>query len=201
MLRIEDAIVGNVEIEVAVVVGVAEDRGRGPERIAEPRLFRGIHELAAVVSQEYIGAKVGEIEVGIAVVVDIADGDAVHPRGARGAGALGRIAELPAPFVSIETAARPRHHVEPLAVVHVFHRAAIPNEKIHAAVAVEIEPRGAAAVALGDVPAPRVATYHLSVDPSFRRHVDEAEARLRRIGVFPAGARAERERGCSEQRR
>src|SRR6185437_15720153 len=72
-------IVADVEVEVAVVVEVGEGGRRRPVAVAaQPGARRDIPERAiALVAIERVGAPAGDEEVRVAIVVDVADGDAV----------------------------------------------------------------------------------------------------------------------------
>ena len=51
---------------------------RRPLRLGGARIFRGVAERAvAVVEKQPIGADIADVDVGEAVVVDVADGDAL----------------------------------------------------------------------------------------------------------------------------
>ena len=76
------AVVGDVEVEVAVVVVVEERPARRPVGPVDPGRLADVAERAvAVVQEEDVRAVVAEEDVGVAVVVDVADDDPVaEPR-------------------------------------------------------------------------------------------------------------------------
>ena len=78
MRRVPEHVVADVEVEVAVVVEVGERRrGRIVARPSSPARSRHVLERAvAAVAVERVGLQAGHEEVGMPVVVVIADGDA-----------------------------------------------------------------------------------------------------------------------------
>ena len=70
-------VVGDVEVRPAVAVEVREGRANGPIRAGEGCVRRDVPETAvAQVLDELVGPEVGEEHVEVAVVVDVAGGDA-----------------------------------------------------------------------------------------------------------------------------
>ena len=110
MLGVPDEVVADVEVEVAVVVEVGKG-GRGrPVAIAPQAGPIGdvLERPVAAVAIERVGSPAGDEEVGMAVVVDVADGHAVpvaslHPADA---GSVARIVKRAVALVPKQSIAR-----------------------------------------------------------------------------------------------
>ena len=135
-------IVADIEVEVAVVVEVGPCRRCRPVAIAAKPAHGG-HVLEAAVSEvviEGVGPPAGDEEVGPAVVVEVADGDAVAiAAGQRGqAGRDGDVLEPPVAAVAEEAVAerktgRAEGETAPLNGVDVEPAIAVEIEQAHTA--------------------------------------------------------------------
>jgi hypothetical protein len=95
--------VRDVEVEVAVVVGVEERAAGAPARGRDSRLRRFVDEAAPpVVAEEVVAAEVRDVEVEAAVVVVVARADAVAPGRGVDTGAGRDVLEPPAAEVAEE---------------------------------------------------------------------------------------------------
>ena len=142
-------VVADIEVEVAVVVEVGPGRRRGPVAVApEPRLRRGVLEPApAQIAIQGIGPPSGDEEVGPAVVVVVAHGDAVAvAAGQRGqAGGRGDVLEAAVAAIAEEAVA------ERWRAAARWEGASLEGVDVEPAVAVEVEDGHAAGHGLGEL--------------------------------------------------
>ena len=180
-------VVGHVEIEPAVAVIVDKGRRDTPAGIAGAGDGGGVREGAvAVVAIEPVGAEVGDIEVGPAVVVVVAGGDA-HAVAA-GADAAGR-----GDVDKARPSAAVGPHLQVVAVQPVdrsirrcradrVESTALHQVDIQIAVTVEVEQRPAGTHHLAEVEAAGHAVDMRKVEPAGRRDVDKQIFSRRRGG-------------------
>src|SRR5262249_3646620 len=76
MVRIEIAVIADVQVEIAIEVEIGPGGAAPPQRVSTDRRVRYIGECSvALVSVERIGSNVGDEDVVEPVVVEITDGD------------------------------------------------------------------------------------------------------------------------------
>jgi len=93
--ELPDAVVGDVEVEVAVVVVVEERPARGPVGSVDPRRLADVPERpVAIVQEEDVRSVVTEKDVRIPVVVDVADDAPVSEAPVAVPGRRGHVLEL-----------------------------------------------------------------------------------------------------------
>ncbi len=129
-------VAAHVEVEVAVPVGIEEDRGARPAVIGDAGGLGPVPERAGSVAQEqHVGPEVRDVEVDVSVPVRVPGRDA-HPiaRVGGGPGLVRGVAETPAavaheepidddPRDALRASARPR---EPAALDEVEVEVAVP---------------------------------------------------------------------------
>ena len=101
-LPVEVEVIGNVEVDESVAIDIAEYGGRAPPLFLYPRGARGERTIP-VVAIEDIGSIVGQIEIGIPVVVDVGHCDTLAESPIAHSGLLCHIGERPGSVVSEET--------------------------------------------------------------------------------------------------
>ncbi len=103
------AVTRDVEVEPAVAVVVEERRAEAPEVDQGAANRRGVAERAvAVVEVQDVGAEVRQVEVGLAVIVDVAHGHAVAEAAEAHARPFGHVLESEVAEVAIEPVAHRR---------------------------------------------------------------------------------------------
>jgi len=180
--RAVDDVVADVDVEVSVVVHVEEGRGGAPVvGPADSGLFGDVGEgPVTVVAQEHVRPEVRHVEIGIAVVVVVADGHAVAPATVPHAGLVRHLGETTVPDAAIKPVRLP---FAGGAVVS----GAVHDVEVELAVAVVVEPGSAGAHRLVDPTflARNVATDVVVVDAGRFRRIGETgrgERRVRRAG-------------------
>ena len=68
-IEIKVDVVGGEEVEIPVEIVVEKGRTRAPTAVANACLLGRIYKISTLISIECVGAKVGNVEVGIAIVV------------------------------------------------------------------------------------------------------------------------------------
>ncbi len=136
-----DHVVGDEEVEVAVGVGVEEGGAGAPPRVAGARFLGDVGKehpagLGAVVAQQGVATDVGDVEVGIAVAVDVADGNPHAVAAVVAAGACRDVFEAAVAAVAPQLVAGLRRAAVETAALH--------QVEVEIAVAVEVEERAAA---------------------------------------------------------
>jgi hypothetical protein len=146
-LLVELQVVGDVEIEVAVAVVVAEGASRAPPRIADAGLPCRVRERAvAIVSIQRVGAhRARHVHILEAVVVVVGGAHAHPPASPHQAAAGGHVREAAAPVVVVQG----RQGIAALPGARA--RGTVDQEEIELAVVVVVEPGGAAADLVDDV--------------------------------------------------
>src|SRR5207248_8340717 len=96
------AVARDVKVEPAVTVIVEERRRRRPGSAFRPEVWGGAERAVALVEIEHIRPVVGQVEVGEAVVVDVADRHAVAEAPEADAGSLGDVLEPAVAGVAIQ---------------------------------------------------------------------------------------------------
>ena len=132
-------VVGHVQIQPAVSIQVEHRDRCGPRRVVDSRRGGDVPERAiALVQEQAIGAEVAEIHVGVAVVVDIADG---HAHAVTGVGqSAGDRDILEATIVGL--AVQPiGHRRVGHRLASIVHCAAVDQVQVEVSVAIEIEQR------------------------------------------------------------
>ena len=168
---------------MAVGVVVEHRRPRRPEAALGARAGAGVAEGAvAVVEVEHVPAQVRQVQVGPAVVVDVADRQAVGEAPEPDPRPLGDVLEGAVPPVPVEPV--------PLRLRRAIQRelAGRGEVEVEPAVAVVVEHRHAAAVGRGEVLLGAVAAPMREGDP--RRLGGVAEADRRRLGGLRGSASA-----------
>ncbi len=146
MVEVERDVAGDVEVEPAVAVVVAERAARGPAVDGDARARRDIGEAAALVAVQPVHSEVRDVQILIAVVVEVARAHALSPALVGDAGLGGDVAEPAATEVAIERCRRCRG-VLPDAV----QRRAVDQVDVLQAVAVVVDRRDAGARDFDDV--------------------------------------------------
>ncbi len=138
---------GDVQIEPAVGVVVAEGASRGPAVDGDSRLRGLVGERAALpVPIEPVRAEVGDIQIGEAVVVDVAGADALAPPLVGHARLEGDIAEFPVADVAEQRRSR-RWRTVP----HAVERRAVHEEHVDEPVLIDVHQRHTGARRFDDV--------------------------------------------------
>ena len=166
-LDVELEIVGDIEVEIAVAVEVAEGGCRTPGRPADARRLGHLLEAPAKVSQEGVASVARDIDVIEAVGVEVPHRNPDPPALEREPGVGGRVSEAHVPEVLEEPATRP--------VLRIGHGRAIGNEDVEVAVIVVVDQRDAAALGLEDLRRRRRAGRPDDVDAAFGGHVREVD--------------------------
>ncbi len=167
-------IIADEEIEQAVAVVVEPDCGRAEGGAAgKPGGFRDIDERAlAGVAKEAILADAGDEQVGEAVVVVIADGDAHAVHFDVEPGGFGDVGERAVAIVVIEA-----ERGALLLVARPIHR--IDEQDVLPTVGVVVEKGAAGAECFGEELAAVGAAIVLEVDAGLRGDIDELETECR----------------------
>jgi hypothetical protein len=180
-------VVGDVEVEVAVAVGV-EERGPGPpSRVGDAGPLGHLLEgPVAAVAVEPVRAELGDEEVDMAVVIIVGGADAAPPAVVADAGPLGRVLEPPAAAVAVQRVAAPLADPRRLLV----EGPGVDQVDVQPAVLVVVDERRAGAdrledVVLGDAPAPEHGGQS-----GLRGRVDEPRGRVGGGGADGAGEAA-----------
>src|ERR1043166_1528524 len=182
-LRIEVDVVGDKEIELAVLVVIEEGTAGVPAfqplrreacGLRDAGLLRDVRELAvAVVAIQDAIAPVRHKEVVITVVIVVADATTLTPAGARKTRGEGYVSECPVPIVLVKAAgwfvAFARLRLEARAV---------DQEDVQPSVVVVIEKRNPAARCLQEEPVLLLASEdRFGMQPRFARDVNELHAK------------------------
>ena len=178
--RVTD-VVADVEVEIAVSVGVEEGgRGRRSRVRAAPRAGGFLEGPVASVAHEAVGPEeVGEVEVGVSVAVEVDRGGAVPEALQQQAGPLGDLFEAQISEVAIESGPGTHRFASRQGV-------AVGDEEVQPSVPVVVERRRPLSDRLRDHGHPRrVAADVDQVDSGVGAEVGEAGRHLRRAGREP----------------
>jgi hypothetical protein len=133
--EIERDIARDVQIQPAVAVVVSKRAAGGPAIDGNTGLHRDIRESpVAQIPEQPIGAEVGDVEIGCAVVVDIADTDALAPSLVADACGRRHVTERAIAVVAKERSCRHTTRIR-------LERAAIDQVEVEPAIAVEVQQR------------------------------------------------------------
>ena len=199
----EVEVVGRVDVQVAVPLGVEERGARRPPPVARPRGPRSLAEgPVAEVAVEALGAEVGQQQVGVPVVVEV-PGHAAHAV----AEVFGRVEEarfrgavLEGPVAPVPVEAVPDGRPVPAPVSG--QRPAVHEEEVRPAVLVVVEDQRPAPDDLHHVPASAPAVLVVEADPRLPGAVGEGEVLAPGGGIPGGGEEQERpEAGRGPQRR
>ena len=101
-------VVGDVEVEVSIVVRVKERRPGAPAGVGDPRPLGNLLERAvAAIAVKAVGAEVGDVEVNAAVVVVVSGRDAAPPAFVGDPRPRGDVFEGAVAPIAVECALRP----------------------------------------------------------------------------------------------
>ena len=166
-------VVDDVQVQQAVPIGIEPRRAGAPAIVRSPRLLRDPRERAvAVVVEQDVGAVIGQEQIGESVGVVVADGTALAVAVVPAGGRQRHIFEPPVAPIPIEAA-----DVLRLLRVRVLETAAVGQEQIQPAIAIKVDPRGAAAHDLGKKIAIRDRVVEeRELDPAVAGHVDGSGA-------------------------
>jgi hypothetical protein len=132
---IERDVARDVQIQPAVAVVVAKRAAGGPAVHGNTGLHRDIGESpVAQIPEEPVGTEVGDVEIGCAVVVDIADTDALTPSFVADPCGRRDVTERAIAVVAKERSCRHTTRIR-------LERAAIDQVDVEPAIAVEVEQR------------------------------------------------------------
>ena len=160
-------VVGGVEVEIAVAVGIEKGSARPKASVGS---FENFDERSIpAVSKQGIRSDVDHIEVGEAVVVVVSDGTSHSPTFVTDSRVLGDVSKSPLALVAVQ--AVPAHgHRCPVDELHSVHEV-----EVEVAVAVVVEQCRSAPERAHDVLLRLVATDVDEVDPGSRSHLGEAD--------------------------
>ena len=185
IVEIELHVVDHVEVQEPVAVEIPEGGARAPAAVVHPRRPPGLGEgLSAAIEVEAVGAPVGDVEIGVAVVVGVAHGAAHAPAGVGEAELRRRLLEErggPGSAVAVEAVAG--------GFGGIFEAGAVHQEEVLVAVALDVEEGGAGGDRLEDVALLGAPGDVLVVDAALSGHVDEVRGRLLRGGGIPSRGR------------
>ena len=169
-------VVGDVEVEIAVAVGVEEGRPGRPARAGDAGPLGDLLERAvAAVAVKPARAEAGDEEIDPAVVVVIARADAAAPAIAADAGALGHVLKSPAAHVAIQGVAALDAHARRLLVKCP----GVDEEGVEPAIAVVVDERRPGAGRLQKVVLVHAAAVEQGGQAGLRGRIDEPRARRR----------------------
>ncbi len=160
---------GQVEVLVAVAVGVEED-GAGRPAVDAGAGGERLEGAVAAVAVEPVGPEVRHQQVGQAVAVGVADRDAGAPAVVAHAGALGDVVEAAVTAVAVEAVDAA------LGDLGAVEAPAVDQVEVEVAVAVVVEQRQAGAAGLEDVGLLLAAAPARRRQPRLGGAVDEAQA-------------------------
>ena len=203
-LRVPDAVVGDEEVEVAVLVVVEEGRRHRPQGavvgvgVLESRLRgRVLEGSVPLVAVEDVLAQPGHEEVGPAVVVVVGGRDAVVVAVSFQPRLLGDVLELETAQVAVEAVPEGR-----VRLVEIGHLRAVGEEDVEEPVVVEIEQGDTRDHRLRLVSVGGAARVRDEADPAVLHQieVDRIEGRGRGLGESRGGGQGQgdRERGEGE---
>ncbi len=147
VVHVDVDIVGDDEIEVAVIVVITESRARSPAAGVGDASFRGDigkRSIVVVVVERGV-VEAGDVDVFPAIVVVVADGHAVSPAAEIEAGFRGNVGERSVVVVVVELRGMA------FAGLVILDRGAINKEDVHPSVVVVVEGGGASTLGFYDV--------------------------------------------------
>ena len=174
-VQIELHVIGHVEIQVAIAIVVGKSRVRSPTRVAEASPVRHIGKGTAMtlVVIEDVGSVVGHVQIGIAIIIHVADRSSHAVPRVASAHRLRNIRKSAVTLVAIVGIGARR-------TVIARQGRAIDDVQVEQAVAIGIEERRARADGFGHVlPAAR-AVYIAEVNASGRGSPRRSEGRTGR---------------------
>ena len=101
--RIEVEVIGRVEVEVAIVIEVKKQGTGAPARIPHTGFFGDIDKRAAVVAIKDVGTVVGDVEIWVAIRVNVADSHAHAIASIACSGRIFYLAKRPVSPVAVES--------------------------------------------------------------------------------------------------
>ncbi len=197
-IEAEIDVVRHVQVEVAVEVGVGPRRRRRPVRTPHARAGGDIGKRpVAVVAVQPVGTPVRHVEIGVAIVVVVRDGDSDAPVPVAEPCRRGHVLEF-RHAVPVVIAVIP---VQPVGrSLGCVLRGALDEVQIGIAVAVVVQPGAAGPQRVDDVVGIRAAGHLDDVEPRGGGDVHEVRRRVRLAGLGPglrAGGEDQNQRdGC-----